>query len=673
VRGVSVNGNHEKYRSDLNYQPGLRTFNASFLIEDNTNTQYKLFDSALITNSGWGADPQGEFRLNMDKTGIYKFDSNARRVRYFNNLNTHAINWSPPVANPGSEHAADTLHHFGDFDLTVFPERENFRMRFGYSFSATSGPGFSTIRFSGDEYQVDSDVDNDSQDIRAGVEGKLLGFNIGGLYGHRAFEDKNRFFVNTLNIGNNPATSTSFINTMYRLLPVKGTTDFVNFWLQRTFARRFDLTAHFVYALTSSHSKQSDSLQGRASSTGNFIVNDMIDVMGDAKRPQARGDLGMTWNVTKRFRVSNTFIFDQFNIDGLERFFEFNQTVASNGFPNSAPPTDTTSSTGTSYRRFSNLIEADYQVNRAFSFNAGWRYTHRNVSNYLFEINNTTGSLNQNQPPEEFDNTTHSLIAGARVKPSKDWSIFADLEWGDADNVFTRLANNQFFNFRIRSVARLKRFTLNASYIAKNNDSPGTSEPVTSSGGFPATETIASTKSNIFSASVDWEARDNISVSSGYTYTHQTSTTDIIVPVGVPVRTSTAFFLGLSQYFVRDSYFWVDVNARLMKRVGLFVSYRIDTDGGQGDLRIMRPQDIVSSYPFTFHQPEARLAVKLTKNIDWNLGYQYYSYSEKQYPLPFTSINSSTLIPKQIANQNYTAHLPYTSLTFYFGRSAQDR
>jgi hypothetical protein len=110
-----------------------------------------------------------------------------------------------------------------------------------------------------------------------------------------------------------------------------------------------------------------------------------------------------------------------------------------------------------------------------------------------------------------------------------------------------------------------------------------------------------------------------------------------------------------------------------MKRVGLFVSYRIDTDGGQGDLRIMRPQDIVSSYPFTFHQPEARLAIKLTKNIDWNLGYQYYSYSEKQYPLPFTSINSSTLIPKQIANQNYTAHLPYTSLTFYFGRSAQDR
>ena len=105
----------------------------------------------------------------------------------------------------------------------------------------------------------------------------------------------------------------------------------------------------------------------------------------------------------------------------------------------------------------------------------------------------------------------------------------------------------------------------------------------------------------------------------------------------------------------------------------MFASYRFDNDNGQRGRRIERPQDIISSYPILFHQPEIRLAIKLTKNIDWNLGYQYYSYEEKQYPLPFASINSSVLIPKQVAPQNYTAHLPYTSLTFYFGKSAQDR
>src|SRR4029079_18009550 len=155
VRGLSVNGDHEKYRSDLNYRPGFRVFDSSFLIEDRTGGA-KLFDSALVMASGWGADPTGSFRLNMEKTGIYKFDSNVRRVRYFNNLKNHVVNWSQVIPTR-SEHALNTLHHFGDMDLTIFPQGD-FRLRFGYSFNKTNGPGFATLRFpisGSDEFQVD--------------------------------------------------------------------------------------------------------------------------------------------------------------------------------------------------------------------------------------------------------------------------------------------------------------------------------------------------------------------------------------------------------------------------------------------------------------------------------------------------------------------------------------
>ena len=57
VRGVHVNGNNDKYRSDLNYRPGFRIFDSSFLIESKPGSNF--FDSAMVTTSGWGGDPTG--------------------------------------------------------------------------------------------------------------------------------------------------------------------------------------------------------------------------------------------------------------------------------------------------------------------------------------------------------------------------------------------------------------------------------------------------------------------------------------------------------------------------------------------------------------------------------------------------------------------------------------
>jgi len=63
---------------------------------------------------------------------------------------------------------------------------------------------------------------------------------------------------------------------------------------------------------------------------------------------------------------------------------------------------------------------------------------------------------------------------------------------------------------------------------------------------------------------------------------------------------------------------------------------------------------LISSYPMSFQSPEARMAIKLNRHLDWNLGYQYYNYHE-----------SAIVGPRP---QNYHAHLPYTSLRIYIGR-----
>ncbi len=667
VRGLEVNGDHEKFRSDLNYRAGFRLFDSSILIEDK-RPQFRAFDSALIQTSGWGSDPTGSFRMNLDKLGSYKLDSNVRRVRYFNNLKNHAPFAIDPVSQ-GSSRRANTVHNFGDLDLTIFPERD-FRIRLGYGFNDTDGPGVYPIRFNRDAFAVDSRLRTKSDDFRAGVEGKVLGFNLGILYGHRRFSDKTEHFEDSFNPGNDLGGSSSFLRSSTRQYLVVGTTDFVNFFFQRTFVERVDISGRLIYSQSDSKINESDFLTGRANSPpGNTIISDEIAVPAFARRPQTRGDLGATFRVSNKFRISNTFTFDQFNVGGSNTLFERVRALTSAGAAVPDALTFTSAWRATSYRRFANLIEADYQVSRRFGFNVGYRYTHREVALSARDRNLVSGASTLSSD-EDHQNSTHSIIAGASIKPTNNWTVWLDLERGESDTVFTRLANSDTFNFRVRTRATIKQFTLSASAITKDNDNPGVSSPIFNSSGallFPATETVAHTKQRIFTANVDWNPASRVSFSGGYTYTHLTSEADVIVPVGTPIFASTQFLLGRSEFYLRDSFFYFDVNARPINRLTIYASYRFNDDRGQGDRAIVRPQDMIHSWPFRTHAPELKLAFRVTRNIDWNVGYQYHSYADTQFANPFAV--PTVIIPAQ----NYTAHMPYTSVRIYFGQASGDR
>ncbi|HLM55557.1 MAG TPA: hypothetical protein VK422_05470, partial [Pyrinomonadaceae bacterium] len=86
-------------------------------------------------------------------------------------------------------------------------------------------------------------------------------------------------------------------------------------------------------------------------------------------------------------------------------------------------------------------------------------------------------------------------------------------------------------------------------------------------------------------------------------------------------------------------------------------------DTGQGD-RLTNPANnlLVTSFPMSFQSPEARVAIRVNRRIDWNIGYQYYNYNESR--LAALNVPNFIVSPRP---QNYHAHLPYTSLRFYFG------
>lgn len=669
VRGRKLDGSGDKFNSDWNYRSGFRVFNSSFSLETEKGTG-KLFDSLLINSSGWASDPSGHVRVSVEKTGSYRFDTNIRRIKYFNSLNNHAL----------GQHSQNTRNNIGDFDLTIFPQSEKLSFNVGYSYGRYFGPGFWNARNYRDDFVTPANTRNVSNDFRAGVQGRLLGFRMSFTQGYRYFRDRSNFELLAPTPGNN-TTDTTVYNSFSRQMPGRGNAYYSLFNATRTFAKKLDFTARVIYSNTDTESQVIDRFTGR-DNNNNFVDLDFYEIFANAKRTQTRGDLGISWRATDDFTISNTFSFDQFAVNGGE---SLRQTFTFRNPAGVAQPTRISTSAAyrvNDFKRYTNLVEGDYQINNRVGFHLGYRFTHRQVSvngyDRNFVTNNNPSAVNNPtlQCPftgtgtpnplifcENEENSTHTFIAGMKAKPVKHWVIFWDIEKGTADNVFTRIENYEFTNFRVRNRFTFDKLSLNLSAITKNNTNPAQTDNIPPVGFGPIV------RSRIFSGSFDWTTRPELMFSGGYTYTHQTAKTPIYIRQTFPPSTTSVRVLGRSEYYVRDHFAYLDVSAQPHRRLSLYAAYRISKDTGQGDrpltnpypillasnqtIVLSQPENIILSYPMQLQSPEVKAAFRISDRIDWNLGYQYFNYRER-----FQSV------------QNYRVHLPYTSLTIYFGREA---
>lgn len=705
VRGLSFEGSDEKFRSDLNFRPGFRLWNSSLRFETKDG-KGKPFDSLSITTSGWGADPSGYFKLGIDKAGGYRFDANIRRVNLINRVSNLALGYHP----------SNTNRNLGDLDLTILPENEKLRIRLGMSFDQAGGDrGFSTR--TRDVFPIVEDINSRALDFRGGIDTRLAGFKMTFTGGLRNFRDRGIFRITSRQAGVAGScffqicispTDINFINRLERRNPTDGNTGFGIFTIQRTFAKKLDFTGRFIHSQTRSEFNIFEDmnydgqirLPTGVTSPALFVDSDIYEIVGASKRPQSRGDIGLTYAATDKIRISNTLTFDQFTSFGDSDVYQkttsrlqSNGTVYTGGVVQPLGFMDTRSIYWRQHdlKRVTNTIEGDFQVTKQFAFSIGYRYSHRKVN---LGIRNQTVDDLLNRPvgPATFstdqeENSANIFLMGAKFKPTKSWTIYADGEIGQADNAFVRLANHDYANLRLRSNWSYKKFTFNVSGILRNNENPSRTANYTSSTGaitLPAFDIIAAVKTRVFSAFVDYVPDPRWSMSAGYTYNYLSSKTDIVVPLSLnaaqppnPVG-NLGFLRGYSEFYMKDNYFYVDLTGQPINRVSFYASYRYDNDKGQGSRVTTQMERFLSSYPFKTHNPEVRLAIKLTKNIDWNLGYQYNRYDEKLQIgyFPYNELNNTNIIPtgaRYPTNQNYRAHLPYTSIRIYFGKAAEDR
>ncbi len=670
-RGISMDGDEQKYKSDLNYKAGPRLFDSSFLMRSREGKGW--FDTMLVTSTGWGGDPTGNMRISIEEPKWYKFDGTYRRFKYFRYLNNIANpNWPfTPIALPANPEVG--LHRFnskttlGDFDLTLLPKNETIKFYLGFSPERYNGPATQMYHAGGNEFFLPVNLQSRSNDFRVGADAKLGPVDFSFMQGFRRFRDDNSVVGG---LGLNQNANTAQLTSFTRNDPVRGSVDYTRFSVHTLVAKKLDLTGRILYSNSESDSNYVENFTGRnwnprvtgwpptpPNATPNTLNAGLYDITSNTERPSWLFDFGATFLATKHFRLSNTFRVEDFEItgDGLfSDFFRITRNVTGGGTRtdsvgfNDLPATETTK-----YRKYQNTIEGDYDFNNRYSIHFGYRYGKRELELLFSGFNfGSNGSLNPPAAPtthEEFeDNNTHAFFGGFKARPYKNWTMYFDAEHGTADNVFTRIGNYNYTNIRFKNRYSLNRkLNLNLFVITRDNANPS------EIAGVSLEDFGVRYKSRIFNSSLDWLVTPKFSVNAGYNYNWVNSNAVIdFTYLGV------SGIRGNALYYMRLNYFYFESTARLSNRVTIYSAYRISDDNGQGN-RVSDPvvtgaRTLVSSYPMSFQSPEARLAIKLHRRLDWNVGYQYYNYNE-----------SPLVGPRP---QNYHAHLPYTSLRIYFGR-----
>lgn len=673
-RGLQVVGDLNKYQSDLNYKAGPRLFDSSFLMKSRDGKGH-LFDSLLVTSSGWGADPQGQMRMSVEKPKWYRFDASYRRFKYFRFLNSFANpNWvfspasfSRPPNPVTGEHGTNTQRHLGDFDLTILPKDERIRFHIGYSPERLNGPAFTNYHAGGNEFNFLSQVKSRARDFRLGADGKLGPIGFSFLQGFRLFSDDSSIHLGlTPGINLNPLAAS--LTSFNREEPVRGEVNYTRFSAHTLIAKKLDVTARIVHSNATTRFVFTETFTGRnwnprvtgwpptpPAATPNTLNLGQYNITGHTSRPNTLGDIGLTLRATDKLRISNTFRVETFEIDGLaifSDFFSITRLVGSTLRTDTVGFSNLDANRITKYRKYQNTIEADYQFNPRYSIHFGYRYGSRRIEEGFEGFNlGTNGSVTpppaRSSSSEVEQNHTHAFFGGFKARPARNWTIYFDAERGTADNVFTRIGNYDYTNIRAKSrYAPNKKLSFHLAIITKNNANPS------EIAGVSLQNFGVNVKSRIFTSAVDWTPTSKVSFSTGYNY-HWVNNDAVLEYFFNSVR----HFLGRSQYFMRNNFFFVDSVARLHPRVTFYGAYRINKDSGQGN-RLADPTGtpgtLIASYPMSYQSPEARLAIKINKRLDWNLGYQYYNYNENALVGP--------------RPQNYHAHLPYTSLRVYFGR-----
>lgn len=620
ARFASTDGNESRYRSDVNFRPGVRLLGSSLSVHSREG-QGGLFDEITLNTQGLGNDPYQNAQLRVAKNKFYRYELQWRSNAYYNPGFAFFNNETAPAT---FQHFLDTVHTFQDQTLTLLPQ-SNFQLFIGYSRNAQNGPGLSTMNFfdhRGNEFNYSTDIRRSQQEFRLGGEVKAAGVKLFWQRGWEWFKDDPRD-VSGASSGNNP-DSTTRLTGLVRGQPTRGT---AHSWRLNAFTERkqwYAVSGRFTHV----DGERNFIFDERAIATQRATQNLQFLLLGSGRRPVTTANLTLSVFPMEKIMVSNHTGFHNTRMEGEGAYRQFNNSNLSFA---------TLNFESLGIRNFTNTTDVNIQPIKQVGFFTGYQFSNRRVRSV-----EQVGILDDPARPDrlaaEQTNKLHTGILGARLKPAKPLQLNFDAELGRADRPFYTTSERNFHALGARLLYKQKNFQLSAQARSKYN--------------FNSVSLFThSSRARHYGFDGSWTPRGNLGFDGGYTKTHLDTLTGL-------------FYFASFQEVAGDRSFYVsnlhsvfaNVRTSLREKVDLVFGYSRVQDTGDGRATLATGGFSTSSvfrsfqvFPLSFQSPSVRVSVRLHERLRANFGYQRYSYDEKF-----------------AATQDYRANTGFASLLWSF-------
>ncbi len=615
----SVDGNREKYRSDVNFGNGLRLL-GSHLTINSKDGQGGLFDELVLTTQGLGNDPYQSANLRLQHNRWYRYDLLWRVNDYFN----------PGLASTAGGHLLDTRRQLQDHDVTFLPQSK-IRFFTGFSRNTQSGPGLSTSNFFdslGDQFSYFADIDRRQTEFRLGAEAQVGGFKLNILHGWQQFEEGTAHRLLNPSAGANPNDRLT-LNSLTRTEPYSGKTPFWRLALLNERQSRYSVNARFSYAGSRRGFTFDEAVSG-TSRTGSAAARQVL-VAGNGIRPVTNGSATLSLFPSRRWTITNHTSFHQLGMNGDASYRE---TV------NAAAGLNVLYFQNLAIRTFANSSEATFRASRWLGIYGAYQFSNRRVQSAESErvSNFTADPIRASQA-----NRLHAGSAGLRLQPARAISLTLDAEVGRADRPFFTTSERRYHVLGGRFQYKTGPATIQLYSRANYNTNS-------------ASLFHHSARARVQGADVSLAPRPWLSFDAGYNKQHWDTLTGLAYFTDDLVEGDSSLYVSN----VHSAY--VSARAALGKRADLTFGFTRVEDTGDGRSAPAATSNratqspvfrAAQTFPLSYQSPLVRLSVRLHDKIRLNVGYQHYNYSEDFQPL-------LGLL------QNYRAHTGFTSLMWSF-------
>jgi len=614
----TVDGNRDRYRSDVNFGNGLRLLGSNLTVNSKEG-HGRWFDELVLQTQGIGNDPYQFASARLQHNKLYRYDFTFRINDYVNpGLTTGTL----------GGHFLNTRRQMQDHDVTLLPSAP-FRLLAGYSRNSQAGPGLTSIQLfdsRGDEYPLFTEVDRRQSELRLGAEARVSGYRFVVLRGWQRYREQMPRRIDAPQTG----AISDDLNTLASFRSPESYNGDTPYWRMHLLGDKkawYSVSGRFSYAGGRRHFLLEE-LSAGAERRG-LARDRQILVNGSGRRPVSSGSLTVSLFSPRRVTFANHTAFHQIAMDGDSSYREFNNATL-----------------GVELLRFQylgirtivNSSDLTFRANRWLAVYGGHQYSNRRIRSREGEtIDTFTGVTEATQT-----NHLHAGLVGLRIQPVRPLSISVDSEAGRSDKPFTPIADRKYHVLGGRVQYRKGPATVTAySKAAYNTNS--------------SSLFVHSGRSRVQAVDASWAARSSLSFDAGYTKQHWDTLTGLAYFAGGEVTGDQSVYTSN----IHTAY--LSVRASIRKTADLtFGFHRVqDTGDGRGSPAAVpsgaRPGSMAAAFraaqtfPLRYQSPLARLSVKVHDKVRWNLGYQFYHYKEEF----FTS-------------RNYRANTGFTSVVWSF-------